>query len=166
MSVDIYSKIEYDVTRKGIYMEKIVIILVLVLLMFCSCKEEKKPPVVIYEHSSVQKQESTYLISYYGYDVENDSVGSQWEEVVKYEGREISSNSKIVFEGEELELVLCAIEKDDKADDIGEKTIRFSKLEIGEEEKIIEFIEVVENGGAYKGNKAVFKFTVTLERIS
>lgn len=90
MSVDTYSKIEYDVRRKGMSMKKI-IIFVLILSMLCSCKEEEKPHIV---------------------------------------------------------------------------TIKFSKLEIGEEETITEFVEVVEDGGAYKGNTAVWKFCVTLKRFS
>ena len=51
-------------------------------------------------------------------------------------------------------------------DDVGNKIITFSDLGIGEEETITEFVEVVENGGAYTSNVAVWKFSVKLKRLS
>lgn len=166
MSVDIYSKIEYNIKRKGIIMKRIVIICVVTLLMLCSCRQGQRAPTVTYENASVAKRENIYLVSYGRILVENDSVGSDWITGVKREGRELISNGEFVFDCEQIELLLYAIEKDDKRDDVGEKIITFSKLSVGEEETITELVEVVENGGAYTGSVAKWKFTVTLKRIS
>lgn len=166
MSVDIYSKIEYDVMGKGIFMKKIVATCVLFSLLLCSCKGDQKPKVVIVDTSSTYEQENLYLVSYSSTLVENDSVGSDWITGVKREGREQISNREFVFDGEQIELLLYAIEKDDKCDDVGEKTITFSKLSTGEEKTVTELVEVEENGGAYTGSVAKWEFTVTLKRLS
>ena len=166
MSVDIYSNIEYNVIRNGIFMRKIIVTCVLFWLLLCSCKGEQKSNVVIVDASSAYEQENLYLVSYSATLVENDSVGSDWIRGVKRDGREIVSNREFVFDGEQLELLLYAVEKDDKGDDVGQKTIMFSKLEIGEEETITELVEVVENGGAYKNRVSTWKFSVTPERLS
>ena len=147
-------------------MKRIIIIFVLFSLMLSSCKEEKKPPVATRQTSSVETQENIYLVSYSRTLVENDSVGSDWITGVKREGRELISNGEFVFDCEQIELLLYAIEKDDKRDDVGEKIITFSKLSVGEEKTITELVEVVENGGAYTGSVAKWKFTVALKRIS
>lgn len=152
--------------RKGIFMKKIIVTCVLLSLLLCSCKGEQKPHVVIVDTSSAYEQENLYLVSYSATLVDNDSVGSDWITGVKREGQGIVPNSELVFDGEQMELLLCAIEKDGKQDDVGEKIITFSKLEIGEEVTITELVEVVENGGAYRGSAAVWKFWVTLKRLS
>ncbi len=113
-----------------------------------------------------RKTKNRYSVSHFEYVVDNHSVGSQWEAGVKYGEQKIVSKSEIIFDGERLELLLYAIEKDDKMDDIGEKIIAFSELEIGEEETVTEFVEVVENGGSAKGNTATWKFSVTVRRLS
>lgn len=166
MSVDIYSKIEYNVKRKGIFMKRIIMASILILLVFCSCKQKQKPISVSVETSSVEKQKNRYHISHFETLAENHSVGSDWETGVRYEGQEIVSRSQIVFDGEQLELILYAIEKDDKIDDVGEKVIAFSELAIDEEETKTELVEVVENGGSTKGNTATWRFHVTVHRLS
>lgn len=163
MSVDIYSKIDYNVIRKGILMKR-TILFILVLLTLCSCKQGERTPT--YETVSVAERENRYLVSHFEYLYDDEGVGSDWETGVKYGEREINFNNEIVFEGEELKLLLYAIEKDDKRDDVGEKVITFPKLSVGEEKTIIEFVEVAENGGAYKNRVSTWKFSVTLERLS
>lgn len=141
-------------------------ICVLVLMVLCSCGRVQTPSSVIYENSSVAEQKNRYLIFYSISLVSNDSVGSQWITGVKHGNREIVSGKELVFEGEQLEFLLYAIEKDGKLDDIGEESAVFSKIEIGEEETIEEIVEVEENGGAYRGSVAVWQFTVTVKRLS
>ncbi len=147
-------------------MKRIVVFCIFILIALVSCGEEQKPTVIITETSSAKMQENRYIVSYYRTLVSNDSVGSEWQTGVKYGEKQLPHKSEIIFDGEQLELVLYAVEKDDKKDDIGEKTITFSKLEIGDEETVIGFVEVVENRGAYINNKAVWKFSVTLSRLS
>ena len=147
-------------------MKRITMVCILILLVFCSCKQKQNPISVSVETSSVEKQKNRYYISHFGTLVENHSVGSDWETGVKCEGQEIVSRSQIVFDDEQLELLLYAVEKDDKMDDVGEKIITFSRLSVGEEETITEIVEVVENGGSTKGNTATWRFHVTVHRLS
>ena len=147
-------------------MKKIIATCVLLSLLLCSCIEEQRPSVVTLDASSAYKQENLYLISYSATLVDNDGVGSDWTTGVKCEGQRIVPNREFVFVGEQMELLLYALEKDDKMDDLGERVVTFSGLSVGEEETITELVEVVENGGAYRGSAAVWNFSVTLKRLS
>lgn len=109
----------------------------------------------------------TYFVTYHMELEYNNSVGSEWEKGVRYNGEYVSSSSRIVVDDSlaEIELEVFATELDEWNDD-GTTHVTFDALEVGQTQTKWATVVVIEDEGRYKGNTAEWYFEITIERIA
>jgi hypothetical protein len=94
--------------------------------------------------------------------VENHHVGNEWYTALYYNERTITTSSVISYADG---LVFCAyVEEDDKHPDTKEVKVEFENLAPGQTATKTVSVVVREDGGQYKGNRAVWEFTITVTR--
>lgn len=99
--------------------------------------------------------------------VSNKSVGNSWSHVVTAMGKSLTSGKsyKLIKKStDSFNIVMTSTEKDSKPD-IGTSTlpVKVSSLQTGTT-TFISTVTVVENSGRYKGNKAVWVYTVVVKK--
>lgn len=113
-----------------------------------------------------QKVEKSYMITYSAECDNYNSVGDDWSYGVKFNSDEIESGETVVIdEDETLFLVIFVNEYDAGNSDFSELTLEFSDLECGDEETQEVDVVVTENDGRFKDNTAIWKFTITCNRL-
>ncbi len=132
------------------------------MLFSCSATMTKEAT----ENNQADSNTNTYLITYSATLTENNSVGDSWGYGVLLDSEEIFSGDtvKVGFVNS-FTLTLYAIEYDDASDDYGSANVRFSGLDVGDEETKIKVVNVKEDKGRYKGNGAKLEFIITCKRI-
>lgn len=99
--------------------------------------------------------------------VSNNHVGNSWSKTVSACGKNLSVGGSVKksMKSTDTLTVMCTATEKDKNPDIGTATIsvKVSALKKGTT-TYTKSITVVENSGRYKGNAAVWKFTVTVTK--
>lgn len=109
-------------------------------------------------------EEVTYYVTYSAKCIANDSVGNEWGYGLIYDGEEYESRSHITITNSKPVSIRVFATEYDSDDDYGSAKIDFDSLTSGEVITKEATVTVRENKGRYKGNRAVWEFTVTLER--
>lgn len=95
--------------------------------------------------------------------LQNHSVGNEWYSEFSIDGENIYDGQKISVPVDVKELIInTRITEKDKAPDTSEKTIT---LNLEKVEPTTVDMTITENGGAYKGNTALWEVTVSVELI-
>jgi len=120
-------------------------------------------PIGVGSEPSAEAPSSTWKITYVGSTlVEYNSVGQDWDNNVKINGRRVRVSQSIELDiGTAARLEITAIERDEGQDDVGvvRATIRSTE---GQTEFGIA-VTVRENGGRYSGNEAIWEFSFHIE---
>jgi hypothetical protein len=99
--------------------------------------------------------------------VSNKSVGNSWSHIVATSGKTLKTGKsyKLTKKSTESISITCKSTENDKIPDIGSTTItaKVSALKTGTT-TYTKNVTVVENRGRYSGNKAVWKYTVTVTK--
>lgn len=95
--------------------------------------------------------------------IENDSVGDEWTTYLLYKEEALPSK-EIIPCANIITLYAYAREYDEAKPDSNKTRVQFNGIKRGE--KVTKKVTVVvkENGGRYKGNTAVWEFTITVKR--
>ena len=132
--------------------------LIAVLLSACSMiDQEPTNPEDDYTYGIYQLTFKTRKIS-------NDSVGDDWSFTYTYNGERIKSGYQITQSLEifSFQTIEVEIREDDKIDDVGNGTIRVAICDGGSGKTEI---TVIEQGGKYDGNTAVWEITCEVKLI-
>lgn len=121
-------------------------------------------PIETVSETDAAYKEGNYYIRYSAKCVTNDSVGNEWGYGLMYDGEEYESRSHITITNTTPISIRVFATEYDSDDDYGSAKIDFDSLTSGEVITKEATVTVRENKGRYKGNRAVWEFTVTLER--
>lgn len=125
--------------------------LLLISLCFCSCSFP--------DSLSADECKVTYSARL----IDNDSVGNEWTTYLIYKGEPLANN-EIVPYSSRITLYAYAREYDEGKSDSKKAMTEFVNLAPGEKATKTITVVVKENGGRYKGNTAVWEFTITVKR--
>ena len=95
-----------------------------------------------------------------------NSVGNEWSQTYTLNGQTIKSGTTIEFApGENVTFAAKVVEADDSLDDVGtgSKSITLTEQDIRNGLSFEIPVTVTENGGRYKGNKAVWTIKVSIK---
>ncbi len=96
--------------------------------------------------------------------ISNNNVGSDWTTAVEVDGQKLSKGGSVESEQNLIKVVCTAIEKD-KVSDVGTATLSIGVINLKRGENTFTVnVTVVEKGGRYAGNKAVWAFTIKVTR--
>ena len=95
--------------------------------------------------------------------IENDSVGDEWTTYLLYKEEALPSKDVVPY-ANFLTLYAYAREYDEAKPDSNKTRVLFNGIKRGEKVTKKVTVVVTENGGRYKGNKARWEFTITVER--
>ena len=115
---------------------------------------------------TIESDAKTYKVTYSADLVYNNSVGEEWSTLCKFKGTPVENNGTVKAANDSFYMTVSATEYDDGKSDHGSTRITFSNINIGEEQTKNVYVIVTEDSGRYIGNKAKWKFTITVKRIS
>lgn len=130
--------------------KKIIISLIFViLLLFCSCES---------------KTHGVYKVNITAELLINNSVGNEWEHNYTYNGQKIHNGFETTkrLEDNDCITILITVIENDRYPDISQDYIT---VNIQSGETTTKCITVYENKGAFKGNYAIWKYTVSCECV-
>ncbi len=128
--------------------KRIIISLIFVfVLLFCSCKS---------------KTHGVYKVNITAEILINNSVENEWEHIYTYNGQKIYNGFELTKKLEDNDniTILITVIENDKYPDIAQDYI---SITIQSGEIASKCITVYENKGAFKGNCAIWKYTVSCE---
>ena len=135
-------------------MKKLVYLILLVSLLLSGCSVQEPEP-TIPEGNYTQ---GIYQLTFKTRKISNDCVGNDWSFTYTYNGQTIKSGYQI-YQSLEIfcfQVIEVEIREDNKIDDVGTGMLRVAICD-GDSGKTE--ITVVETGGRYKGNTAVWEIT-------
>jgi len=132
-----------------------------------SSKEESSPPISqtgLSEEAAKEPAETLVIsITYETTIVSNNSVGNEWYSDLYYNGETISQPFNLSLKADQsVAFEASVMEYDEGSSDYGKAsvTIKASDFNDGKLHEYTRDITVAEDGGRYKGNKAVVKFKI------
>ena len=105
-----------------------------------------------------------YKVTLIPKEISNNSVGNDWEIKYLYENGYIESGKKwiIPIDSVEIKTIKVVIKEKDEFSDFG---YDFLDVKLVDDFITYKIIEIEENNGCFKGNKAVWKVTCIVELV-
>ena len=141
-------------------MKRIVCVACLVAVLLSACSMIDQEPTIPEDDYTY----GVYQLTFKAKLISNDSVGDDWSFTYTYNGETIKNGHQITQSLEifSFQTIEVEIREDDKIDDVGSGVLRVAICDGGTGKTKI---TVVEQGGKYNGNTAVWEITCEVKLI-
>ena len=144
----------------GSGMKRVVWVVCLLALFLSACSMNEQAPTT----STGDYTHGIYQLTFKTRKISNDSVGEDWSFIYTYNGETIKNGHQITQSLEifSFQTIEVEIREDDKIDDVGSGILRVAICDGGTGKTKI---TVVEQGGKYNGNTAVWEITCEVKLV-
>ena len=141
-------------------MKRIVCVVCVIAVLLSACSMVDQEPTILEDDYTY----GIYQLTFKTRKISNDSVGDDWSFTYTYNGERIKNGHQITQSLEifTFQTIEVEIREDDKIDDVGSGVLRVAICDGGSGKAEI---TVVEQGGRYDGNTAVWEVTCEVKLV-